>query len=131
MRVAFDELTRVLATILATRGMDAGRRELCARLFAETDQDGVYTHGVNRFHRFIRMIDACGIDVHAAPVVAARVGSLERWDGGRVRAISMLTHAWGGRLSWPVSTGSDAWHCQILRTGCAAGHTGGRQRMQG
>jgi 3-dehydro-L-gulonate 2-dehydrogenase len=29
------------------------------------------------------MIDAGGIDVHAAPIAAARLGSLERWDGRR------------------------------------------------
>lgn len=83
MRMAFEELARRLASILAGRGMQADRANLCARLFAETDRDGVYTHGVNRFPRFVRMIDAGGIDVHAAAAVSARVGSLERWDGRR------------------------------------------------
>ena len=83
MRMAFEELARRLASILAGRGMQADRANLCARLFAETDRDGVYTHGVNRFPRFVRMIDAGGIDVHAAAAVSARFGSLERWDGQR------------------------------------------------
>jgi len=81
--MGFEELARRLASILAGRGMQADRADLCARLFAETDRDGVYTHGVNRFPRFLRMIDAGGIDVHAAATVSARVGSLERWDGRR------------------------------------------------
>ena len=83
MRMAFEELARTLAAILAGRGMEADRAELCARLFAETDRDGVYTHGVSRFPRFIRMIDAGGIDVYALAAVSARAGSLERWDGRR------------------------------------------------
>ena len=81
--MAFEELARTLAAILAGRGMEADRAELCARLFAETDRDGVYTHGVSRFPRFIRMIDAGGIDVCALAAVSARAGSLERWDGRR------------------------------------------------
>jgi LDH2 family malate/lactate/ureidoglycolate dehydrogenase len=60
MRVAFEELAGTLAAILAGRRMDSDRGELCARLFAETDCAGVYTHGVNRFPRFVRMIDAGG-----------------------------------------------------------------------
>jgi 3-dehydro-L-gulonate 2-dehydrogenase len=83
MRVAFDELARTLTTILTGRGMTAGHAELCARLFAETDRDGVYTHGVNRFLRFVRMIDSGAIDVHATAAVSAQVGLVERWDGKR------------------------------------------------
>ncbi len=79
--MAFEELARTLAAILAGRGMGTDRGHLCARMFAETDCDGVYTHGVNRFPRFVRMIDAGVIHVHAAPAVSAQVGSLERWDG--------------------------------------------------
>ena len=83
MRIVLEELARTLAGVLAGRGMEAARAERCARLFAETDRDGVYTHGVSRFPRFLRMIDAGGIDVDAAPAVVARLGSLERSDGRR------------------------------------------------
>ena len=72
----------MLAAILVGRGMEADRGALCARLFAETDRDGVYTHGVNRFPRFVRMIDAGAIKLHQAPKISAQVGSLERWNGG-------------------------------------------------
>ena len=97
MRVTLDELARTLAMILTGRGMDRQRAELCARLFAETDRDGVYTHGVNRFPRFLRMIDAGAIDIHAAPAIAAQVGSLERWDGrcgpGNLNAYACMARA--------------------------------------
>jgi 3-dehydro-L-gulonate 2-dehydrogenase len=83
MRMAFEELAAPMEAILRARGMDGQRAELCARLFAETDRDGVYTHGVNRFPRFVRMIDANAIDILAVTAVSARVGSLERWDGRR------------------------------------------------
>jgi 3-dehydro-L-gulonate 2-dehydrogenase len=81
--MAFEDLARALAGVLTARGMETGRAELCARLFAETDRDGVYTHGVNRFPRFVRMIDAGAIDIHGSPSVSARIGSVERWNGSR------------------------------------------------
>lgn len=96
MRMAFEELARTLATILTIRGMDRQRGDLCARLFAETDRDGVYTHGVNRFPRFVRMIETGGIDVHATTAISARVGSLERWDGRRGPG-NLNAHACMGR----------------------------------
>ena len=61
--------------------MESGRADLCARLFAETDLDGVHTHGLNRFPRFLSMIRRGLVDVHARPRLVAAHGSLERWDG--------------------------------------------------
>jgi len=83
MRIAFDALVSTLAAILTARGMDPARARSCARLFAETDRDGVYTHGVNRFPRFLRMIDAGAIDLHAAASASIRLASFERWNGHR------------------------------------------------
>ena len=61
--------------------MEAGRADLCARLFAEASRDGVASHGLNRFPRFLRMIGNGAVDVHATPVKTASAGALERWDG--------------------------------------------------
>jgi 3-dehydro-L-gulonate 2-dehydrogenase len=72
-----------LADILLRRGFERDRAWLCARLFAETTRDGVYSHGVNRFPRFIRMIANGSIDIHAQPELAVKAGALERWDGRR------------------------------------------------
>jgi 3-dehydro-L-gulonate 2-dehydrogenase len=41
----------------------------------------VYSHGLNRFPQFIRMIRDGIIEVNAEPEMVARFGSLERWDG--------------------------------------------------
>lgn len=82
-RVPFETIADVLAGILLKRGLTPGRAALCARLFAETTRDGVYSHGVNRFPRFIRMIDNGSIDVHAEPRLVSQSGALERWDGQR------------------------------------------------
>jgi 3-dehydro-L-gulonate 2-dehydrogenase len=81
LRVSFEELHQTLRRALLKVGFEQGRAELCARLFAETDRDGVYTHGLNRFPRFIEMIERGAVDVTAAPVRDEAHGALERWDG--------------------------------------------------
>ncbi len=67
--------------VLRGLGFAADRADKCARLFAETTCDGVYTHGINRFSRFVAMVHNGSIDVNAEPAVMARCGALERWDG--------------------------------------------------
>ena len=64
-------------------GFTPSRADLCARLFADASRDGVASHGLNRFPRFMDMIRAGVIDVSATPVRVASAGALERWDGRR------------------------------------------------
>ena len=80
-RISFDEVLETLAGVLLKLGFTAERAQACARLFAETTCDGVYTHGVNRFPRFVAMVRNGSIDVNAEPRLLARFGALERWDG--------------------------------------------------
>jgi len=82
-RVPFDEVRDQLGGILRKLGFSDLRAELCARLFAETTCDGVYTHGVNRFPRFFAMVRNGSVDAAAEPRAAARFGALEQWDGQR------------------------------------------------
>jgi 3-dehydro-L-gulonate 2-dehydrogenase len=81
VRVSFDELRQTLRRALLKVGFEQGRAEVCARLFAETDRDGVYTHGLNRFPRFLEMIGKGTVDVAASPARVEARGALERWDG--------------------------------------------------
>ncbi|MDT5272040.1 MAG: 3-dehydro-L-gulonate 2-dehydrogenase [Acidobacteriota bacterium] len=81
MRVSYDELYQTLRRALLKVGFEQGRAELCARLFAETDRDGVYTHGLNRFPRFLEMIEKGIVEVSAQPFCVEAHGALERWDG--------------------------------------------------
>lgn len=83
MRIPFPDLARELTAILLRKGFAPDRAALCARLFAETTRDGVYTHGVTRFPRFLRMIANGGIAVDAHPTLIAANGAMERWTGNR------------------------------------------------
>jgi 3-dehydro-L-gulonate 2-dehydrogenase len=82
-RIPFDEVRDILAAALSKLGFSDPRASLCARLFAETTGDGVYTHGVNRFPRFIAMVRNGSVDAAAEPHVVSSFGALERWDGER------------------------------------------------
>jgi len=80
-RIPFAEVQSTLAGILGKLGFSPQRAMLCARLFAETTRDGVYTHGVNRFPRFIATIRNGTVVPAAQPELASRAGALERWNG--------------------------------------------------
>jgi 3-dehydro-L-gulonate 2-dehydrogenase len=81
MRIPYAELSDGLLRVLLKLGFEQERGSLCARLFAEASRDGVYSHGLNRFPQFVRMIKDGVVTVAAEPELAAGFGSLERWDG--------------------------------------------------
>jgi 3-dehydro-L-gulonate 2-dehydrogenase len=97
IRIPFEEVQERLTVVLRGLGFTAGRADKCARLFAETTCDGVYTHGINRFSRFVAMVHNGSIDVNAEPVVVSRFGALERWDGrlgpGNLNAFAAMERA--------------------------------------
>jgi 3-dehydro-L-gulonate 2-dehydrogenase len=96
-RIPFEEVQAQLAGVLQRLGFSAGRAGLCARLFAETTRDGVYTHGINRFPRFVAMVRNGAIDANAEPHRVAGFGALERWDGrsgpGNLNAYTAMDRA--------------------------------------
>ncbi|HEX8352267.1 MAG TPA: 3-dehydro-L-gulonate 2-dehydrogenase, partial [Pyrinomonadaceae bacterium] len=81
MRVSHEELHQTLRRALLKVGFEQGRANLCAWLFADTDRDGVYTHGLNRFPRFLEMIAGGKVDVRARAACVESRGGFERWDG--------------------------------------------------
>ena len=97
LRVSYRDLYEALLRALLKLGFRQDRAERCARLFAETSRDGVYSHGLNRFPRFVEMIRNGVIDVRAEPVCIGRFGALERWDGrlgpGNLNAYACMDRA--------------------------------------
>jgi 3-dehydro-L-gulonate 2-dehydrogenase len=81
LRVPYEELFDTLFRVLLKTGFEPERASLSARLFAEATCDGVYSHGINRFQQYVRMVHNGCIDTRARPELVASCGSLERWDG--------------------------------------------------
>jgi len=82
-RIPFQDVQSQLTAALKKHGFNDARAELSARLFAETTRDGVYSHGVNRFPRFVAMIRNGSVDTAAESRMVSRFHALERWDGQR------------------------------------------------
>jgi len=80
-RIPFHEVHEALTRAFQKVGFDSESALLCARLFAEASRDGVYSHGLNRFPRFIEQIRRGIVDVRARPALVSARGGLERWDG--------------------------------------------------
>ncbi len=83
LRVPYDDLYATLVRAMKSLGLADDRAAHCARLFAETTRDGVYTHGLNRFPRFAASVANGSVDVNAEPTKIAGLGAIERWDGNR------------------------------------------------
>ena len=58
MRVPFADLRQQLTIVLTSLGFAADDAALAARLFAEASLDGVTSHGLDRFPRFVRQVRA-------------------------------------------------------------------------
>ncbi len=80
-RVPFDAMRGQFERVLRARGFSEERAALCAKLFAEASLDGVHSHGLGRFPRFIEYIGKGYVDPGAEPVMELSLGALERWDG--------------------------------------------------
>jgi 3-dehydro-L-gulonate 2-dehydrogenase len=96
-RIPFDQVQQQLAAVLRKLGFYPNRAHTCARLFAETTCDGVYTHGINRFPRYVATIRNGSVLADAEPKLLAAHGALERWDGrrgpGNLNALAMMDRA--------------------------------------
>jgi len=83
MRISYEVLFETLHRVLLRTDLGPDRAELCARLFSDASRDGVASHGLNRFPRFIEMIRSGLVDVRAHPTLVQAHGAIERWDGRR------------------------------------------------
>jgi 3-dehydro-L-gulonate 2-dehydrogenase len=81
MRIPFNHLRETLERVLNRLGITGERAALSARLIAETDLDGISTHGIARFPRFVEMVRLGRIDPTATPQATSSLGAIERWNG--------------------------------------------------
>jgi hypothetical protein len=114
--VAPAEMERTFHRVLVGRSMEDAPARTCAHVFTESSVDGILTHGVYRFPRFVASIDSGLVDVHATPVLAHAAGALEQWNG---------------RSGPGITKASDASHSPTRTTGCAEARMAGGRRPPG
>ena len=96
-RIPFDEVQQTLAAVLSKLGFSPDRADICARLFAETTRDGVYTMASTAFRDSWPPSAMAASIPRPEPEVIARFGALERWDGhcgpGNLNALAAMDRA--------------------------------------
>lgn len=83
MKVTFEQLKAAFNRVLLSRHIQPDTADACAEMFARTTESGVYSHGVNRFPRFIQQLDAGDIIPDATPERMLSLGAIEQWDARR------------------------------------------------
>ena len=81
MRVPYEKMISEFERVLHKYGITGDDASLSARLYADASCDGVYTHGLNRFPKFIKSIQSGAVDVTKRAVKVEGFGPMERWDG--------------------------------------------------
>lgn len=76
-----DEMKDVFLSILLKHQFEKERAEACAEIFTANSIDGVYSHGVNRFSSFIKLVRKGFVVPNNEPVKIHASDALEQWDG--------------------------------------------------
>ena len=79
--VSPKKMQSTFKTILLNLGFPKKRAIECAAIFTQNSIDGIYTHGVNRFPRFVSYIKQGFVIPDAVPTLKHKFGGIEQWDG--------------------------------------------------
>ena len=75
------EMQGTLKKILLNHQFSEKIADECATIFTDNSIDGIYTHGINRFPRFLEYVQKGCIDPNAQPTLFHHFGGIEQWNG--------------------------------------------------
>ncbi len=93
IQVSAGEMQELLASVLLKTGFTEERALQCAAVFTGNSVDGIYSHGVNRFARFISNVKDGFVKVDASPSSQHKFGGIEHWNGNLGPGILNAIHA--------------------------------------
>ena len=79
--ISSAKMQAIFEAILLKNGFEPEKAIKCAAVFANNSIDGIYTHGVNRFPRFIKYLKEGYIKADKVPTLISKFGGIEQWDG--------------------------------------------------
>ncbi|MCU0474434.1 MAG: 3-dehydro-L-gulonate 2-dehydrogenase [Bacteroidales bacterium] len=79
--IPHDQMKSEFIRILKKYGFTAAKAEQCADIFTTNSLEGVISHGVNRFPRFVRNVQDGFINPASEPSLIKKTGAIEQWDG--------------------------------------------------
>jgi 3-dehydro-L-gulonate 2-dehydrogenase len=95
--VPYEDLRILLKDILIKYQFSELKAEKMAEVFSQSSLDGVYSHGVNRFARFIYTVKKGYVNREEEPVMIKESGAVEQWNGnqgpGILNALAMMERA--------------------------------------
>lgn len=81
IKIPFSEMKSEFKRILLKYNFTDKKADKCADVFAVNSLEGIYSHGVYRFPRFVEYLQKGFINVDAEPELVHSVGALEQWNG--------------------------------------------------
>lgn len=87
-----DEMQDNFRRILLKYEFTQDRAFQIAKVFMESSLDGIYTHGVNRFPRFIQYVREGYVNIDAKPTLESTFHGMEQWNGNAGPGISNALH---------------------------------------
>ena len=79
--VTEKEMQQCFNSILLKTGFGEDKAERLAAAFTQNSLDGIYTHGVNRFPRFVEYTNKGFVKKDAEPSLKFKNNGIEQWDG--------------------------------------------------
>jgi 3-dehydro-L-gulonate 2-dehydrogenase len=79
--VSANEMRQCFSAVLLKNGFAIDKAEQLTAIFTQNSVDGIYTHGVNRFQRFIENVKSDIIKKDAEPSLKSKSNGIEQWDG--------------------------------------------------
>ncbi|MGZ3950608.1 MAG: 3-dehydro-L-gulonate 2-dehydrogenase, partial [Flavisolibacter sp.] len=81
VRIPAERMTETFLSVLLKHDVKIDRAETIAEIFTMNSVDGVYSHGVNRFVTFIKLVERGLVIPNNDPQKIDGINSLEQWDG--------------------------------------------------
>ena len=81
INISSQEMLSKFERILLSRGFEKEKALQCAQVFTHNSVDGVYSHGINRFASFVKMVDQKHVKPQNTPSLKSKFEGIEQWDG--------------------------------------------------
>lgn len=81
--IPLEKMLSEFKRILISRGFSEEEALECSEIFTNNSIDGVYTHGVNRFATFVKMVDDGFVKTNKSPSLKSKHAGIEQWDGNQ------------------------------------------------